>query len=100
MSLPGENAFSPAPRRMMQRTPSSADSVSIASPRRPHIARVRALSFSGRLSTTVAIGPARSTRIASFMSEPSAIEDVDQSKRGRRHVGDEEEREQQDADER
>src|SRR5688572_5800746 len=61
MSLPGENAFSPAPRRMMQRIPSSAESASIASPSIRHMLRVSALSFSGRLSVTVAIAPSRAT---------------------------------------
>jgi len=63
MSLPGENARSPAPRRIRQRSVSSADSASTVSPRRFHIGLVSALSFSGRFSTTVAIGPSRSTRI-------------------------------------
>jgi hypothetical protein len=37
MSLPGENAFSPAPRTITQRSESSAESASIASPKRlPH----------------------------------------------------------------
>ena len=65
MSLPGENARSPAPRTMMQRTASSADSASTAVPSIPHMSRVSALSFSGRFSTIVAIAPSRSTRTRS-----------------------------------
>jgi hypothetical protein len=63
MSLPGENAFSPAPRTTTQRTVSSAESASIVAPSASHMPLVRAFSFSGRLSTTVAIGPSRSTRM-------------------------------------
>ena len=77
MSLPGENAFSPAPRTMMQRSASSADSASIASPSARHIAFVSALSFSGRSRTTVAIGPSRVTRsVRSSASPRSAIEEL------------------------
>ena len=61
MSLPGENDFSPAPRMITQRSESSADNRSIVSPSDAHMPRVSAFSFSGRLSTTVAIAPSRST---------------------------------------
>jgi hypothetical protein len=65
MSLPGANALPPAPRSTTQRSASSADSSRIASPRRCHIGLVSALSLSGRLSTTVAMKPSRSTRMVS-----------------------------------
>ena len=70
MSLPGENARSPAPRRITQRSESSADSASTAAPSDCHIDFVSALSFSGRFSTTVAIGPARETAISSVIAVP------------------------------
>ena len=70
MSLPGANAFVPAPRITMQRTDSLAESSVNASPSLRHIGRVRALSFSGRLSTTVAMGPAAPvTTMVSSMRE-------------------------------
>src|SRR4029453_13083097 len=72
MSFPGENALSPAPRRITQRTPSSSDSAPIVSPRACHIAWVSALSFSGRLRTTVAIGPSRATAINASICEVSS----------------------------
>ena len=57
MSLPGENAFSPAPRSMMQRSAVVGGRARRSrAPRSRHMPRVSALSFSGRLSTTVAIG--------------------------------------------
>ena len=55
MSLPGENAFSPAPLSTMQRNESSAERRPTVSPSSRHIGLVSALSFSGRFSTTVAI---------------------------------------------
>jgi hypothetical protein len=67
MSLPGENALSPAPRTMTQRKVSSADNFSIVSPSSRHMGLVSALSFSGRLSTTVAIGPLRVSAFSSFI---------------------------------
>src|SRR5512144_1222000 len=101
MSLPGENAFSPAPRTMMQRRASSAESRVIASPSACHIAFVSALSFSGRSRTTVAIGPARSTRICSVIAAPneSTIEELHEPHPGDRHVGHEQQRREQHADE-
>src|ERR1700694_4032256 len=67
MSLPGENALSPAPRTITQRRASSFDSETRASPSERHIGLVSALSFSGRFSTTVAIAPSRVTVIRSLI---------------------------------
>src|SRR5476651_47505 len=63
ISLPGEKAFSPAPRRMMQRMESSAESSSIVSPSDCQSGFVIALSFAGRSMTTVAINPSRSIKM-------------------------------------
>ncbi|MNT36743.1 hypothetical protein D3C72_1728480 [compost metagenome] len=70
MSLPGENAFSPAPRSSTQRTPSSRSSSRKVSPSRRQPSMVKALSFSGRFSTTVAMSPSRCSR----MGEDSVVE--------------------------
>src|SRR6266542_672464 len=98
MSLPGENAFSPAPRMITQRRLSSADSAPISSPSARHIAFVSALSFSGRLRTTVAIAPSRSIRTRSAMPVLT-IEEFDEAHPGDRHVRDEQQYRQQDTDE-
>src|SRR5690606_32117501 len=60
----------PAPRRMMQRTLSSALSSRKVSPSRRHPSIVNALSFSGRLSTTVTTSPSRCT---STSDSPAAL---------------------------
>ncbi|BAN27341.1 hypothetical protein BRPE64_DCDS04050 (plasmid) [Caballeronia insecticola] len=73
MSLPGENAFSPAPRRTMQRNESSRDNVSMVSPSERHSGLVIALSFSGRSITTVAISSARSIRMDGSATSPPLI---------------------------
>src|SRR5690349_10981787 len=67
MSAPGQKARSPAPRRITQRSSSSDDRRSMTAPRAAHIGLFIAFSLSGRLSTTVAIGPLRSTSIKSDM---------------------------------
>src|SRR5262247_2188615 len=51
----------------MARTESSRDSVSVTLAISPHMARLTALRILGRLKTTVAIPPSRSTRISSLM---------------------------------
>src|SRR5471030_3454394 len=63
MSLPGEKAFSPAPRRMMQRMESSAESASMVSPSDCQSGLVIALSFAGRSMTTVAMNSSRSIKM-------------------------------------
>src|SRR5471032_1693492 len=63
MSLPGENAFSLAPRRTMQRMESSAESVSMVSPSDCQSGLVIALSFAGRSMTTVAMNASRSIKM-------------------------------------
>src|SRR5262245_11772037 len=51
----------------MARTESSRDSVSVTFAISPHMARLTALRILGRLKTTVAMPPSRSTRISSLM---------------------------------
>src|SRR5260221_7060865 len=65
MSAPGLKAFSPAPRKMTQRTDGSLLKARRWSRTPIHIALLSALSFSARLSTTRAISPWRSRRTAS-----------------------------------
>src|SRR5207253_9731360 len=97
MSLPGENARSPAPRTTTQRTASSADSASIATPSSRHIARVSALSFSGRFSSTVAMAPSRSTRIVPLIGSP--VEVLHEPEARDRNVGHQQQHGDQHADE-
>src|SRR5438876_591606 len=88
MSLPGENAFSPAPRTMMHRRSSSLDRPSIAAPNSCHIGLVSAFSFSGRFSTTVAMGPSRVTRMSSLMSaHVLPIKELHETKPEHGHIG-------------
>src|SRR5438445_13772537 len=98
MSLPGEKAFSPAPRTITQRMLSSADSSFTAAPRSRHIALVSALRFAGRLRITVAMAPSRATSISPSMG-CSTIEEVDETEPGDGHVGDEQQHGQQHRDE-
>src|SRR5690606_20950114 len=97
MSLPGANALSPAPRMTIQRNSSSAESDSIVSPSARHIDFVRALSFSGRLSTTVAISASRWTRIKSVIA--LVVEQVYETQCHFRHIGDENQHDEQHGDE-
>src|SRR6185369_14617739 len=86
-----------APRTMTQRTESSADSASTASPSERHISLVSALSFSGRLSVIVAMVPSRPTLMRSSMGSP--IEELDQAEPGHGYVGHEQQHAEQHADE-
>src|SRR5258706_15557306 len=98
MSFPGAKAFVPAPRIMMQRTLSLAESSVNTSPSRFHIGLVRALSFSGRLRTTVTMSPPSRTRTVSSMSR-LAVEVIHQAHAGHGHIGDEKEHCHEDGDE-
>src|SRR6266542_6766822 len=86
MSLPGEKAFSPAPRTITQRSASSAESASIVSPNSRHIAFVSAFSFSGRFRMTVAIDASRSTTMP---MEILPVKELHQPEAGDRNVCDE-----------
>ena len=61
MSAPAEKARPPAPRSTTHRRSASRSHASMISRSRRDIATDIALSFSGRFSTTVAIGPSRVT---------------------------------------
>src|ERR1700739_4101801 len=66
MSAPEAKASRPAPRYTTARTESSLASDSVTSAISPHMARLTALRILGRLNTTVAMPPSRSTRISSL----------------------------------
>ena len=72
ISLPAQNARSPAPVRTTTRTPGSAERLSNDAARLCHAAREIALRRSGRLMVTRATCPSRPTRIClgSFMVSP------------------------------
>ena len=91
MSLPGrERLLAGAAQRRCsaaRRRPTARRS---RSPSVGHIAFVSALSFSGRLSTTVAMGAVAWRRRSGRSWAPAlAIEEVDETEAGDRHVGDE-----------
>src|SRR5262245_28279803 len=65
MSAPAANAFPPAPRRITQRSVSSASNAVKISPSARHMPRSSALRRSGLFSVTVAISPSRATRTVS-----------------------------------
>src|SRR6476660_7139378 len=97
MSAPAAKALVPAPRTMTQRNSSFAESSCIRSPSSVHEASEKALSLSGRSSTTVAIAPSRSTRTAAVMT--SLIEEVDESHADEGYIGDQDQHRQQHGDE-
>src|SRR5438876_11779039 len=66
MSAPEAKASRPAPRYTTARTESSLASDSVTLAISPHMARLTALRTLGRLNTTVAMPPSRSTRISSL----------------------------------
>src|SRR5712691_8070231 len=67
MSAPEAKASRPAPRYTTARTEWSLASDSVTFAISPHMARLTALRTLGRLKTTVAIPPSRSTRISSLI---------------------------------
>src|SRR5881394_2736795 len=97
MSAPAAKAFVPAPRTMTQRKSSSAESSRIRSPSSVHDASDKALSLSGRSSTTVAIAPSRSTKTAAVMS--SLVEEVDEAHADEGYIGNQDQHGQQHGDE-
>src|SRR5712691_8597244 len=70
MSAPEAKASRPAPRYTTARTESSLARPSVTFAISPHMARLTALRILGRLNTTVAMPPSRSTRISSLIRSP------------------------------
>jgi len=66
MSAPAQKASSPAPWITTQRSDVSAEKLSIASASAIHMARSKALRFSGRAMVTVAMVSARVTWIKAW----------------------------------
>src|SRR5215470_5324172 len=74
MSAPAANAFSPAPRRITQRSDSSPSRRAKISASAPHMPLSRAFSRSGLFSVTVAIAPSRATRTDSVSCGMALLE--------------------------
>src|SRR5215831_2074454 len=74
MSAPAANAFSPAPRRITQRSDSSASRRAKISPSARHMPLSSAFSRSGLFSVTVAIAPSRATRTDSVSGVTALLE--------------------------